>query len=59
MSSENDVRKASEKLYAALNRMLDGDAGPLADIWSHNTTGNDHAPDRWLGSGMGCGQGSI
>jgi ketosteroid isomerase-like protein len=36
MSTENEVRKASEQFYAALNRMLNGDAKPLVDIWSHN-----------------------
>jgi ketosteroid isomerase-like protein len=36
MSTENEVRKASEQFYAALNRMVNGDAGPLADIWSHS-----------------------
>ena len=36
MSTENEVRKASEQFYAALNRMLNGDAGSLADIWSHS-----------------------
>jgi ketosteroid isomerase-like protein len=36
MSTENEVRKASEQFYAALNRMINGDAGPLADIWSHS-----------------------
>ena len=35
MAIENDVRAASEKFYSALNRMLNGDAGPLGDIWSH------------------------
>ena len=34
MSAEDDVRKASEQFYAALNRMANGDALPLADIWS-------------------------
>jgi len=38
MSTENEVRKAQEKFYAALNHMLNGNAGPLADIWSHSTT---------------------
>jgi hypothetical protein len=37
MSKEDEVRKASEQFYAALNRMLNGNAGPLADIWSHST----------------------
>ncbi len=36
MSAEDEVRKASQQFYAALNRMLNGDAGPLADIWSHS-----------------------
>ena len=36
MSTEDQVRKASEQFYAALNRMVNGDAGPLADVWSHS-----------------------
>jgi ketosteroid isomerase-like protein len=36
MSTENEVRKASEQFYSALNHMLNGDAAPLADIWSHS-----------------------
>jgi ketosteroid isomerase-like protein len=36
MLPEDKVRKASEQFYAALNRMLYGDAGPLADIWLHS-----------------------
>lgn len=35
MSAENEVRKASKQFYAGLNRMANGDAGPLADVWSH------------------------
>jgi len=31
----DDVRAASKQFYAGLNRMLNGDAAPLADIWSH------------------------
>lgn len=38
MSAEDDVRKASEQFYAALNRMANGDAGPLAEVWSHSPT---------------------
>lgn len=37
MSTETEIRKALEKFYQALNRMLNGAAGPLADIWSHGT----------------------
>ena len=36
MSSE-EVRSASKQFYAALNTMLNGDAGPLADVWSHGS----------------------
>ena len=38
MSAEDEVRDASNKFYAALNRMANGDAGPLAAIWSHAAT---------------------
>jgi len=34
MSAENDVRKASDKFYAALNSVLNGDWTPMADVWS-------------------------
>jgi ketosteroid isomerase-like protein len=37
VSTEDEVRNASAQFYAALNRMLDGDTAPLADIWSHST----------------------
>jgi ketosteroid isomerase-like protein len=37
MSAEDEVRRASEQFYAALNRMANGDAGSLSDIWSHGT----------------------
>jgi ketosteroid isomerase-like protein len=36
MSLEDEVRSASERFYTALNRMLDGNADPLAEIWSHD-----------------------
>jgi ketosteroid isomerase-like protein len=36
MSTEDEIRKASAQFYAALNRMLNGDAQPLFDIWSHS-----------------------
>lgn len=37
MSSQDEVRKASTAFYEALNLMLNGDAGPLSDIWSHGS----------------------
>lgn len=36
MSTEDQVREASRRFYAALNRMANGDHGPMADIWSHS-----------------------
>jgi ketosteroid isomerase-like protein len=38
MSTEEEVRKASQQFYDALNRMANGDARPLSDIWSHSAT---------------------
>lgn len=38
MAAEDEVRAASATFYAALNRMLNGDAASLGDIWSHSTT---------------------
>lgn len=35
MSTEDEVRRASETFYAALNDMANGDARQLAEIWSH------------------------
>jgi ketosteroid isomerase-like protein len=35
MSTEDEVRNASEQFYAALNRLFEGDASPMTDIWSH------------------------
>ncbi len=37
MSTEDEVRKASGQFYAALNRMANGNAGSMSDIWSHST----------------------
>lgn len=35
MSTEGEVRKASEMFYAALNRMGNGEKGAMTDVWSH------------------------
>jgi ketosteroid isomerase-like protein len=35
MSTQDEVRQASQRFYEALNALLNGDAGPLADVWSH------------------------
>jgi ketosteroid isomerase-like protein len=36
MSTDDEVRAASAQFYAALNRMANGDASQLSDIWSHS-----------------------
>lgn len=36
MSSQDEVRKASEQFYAALNSMLNGNVGPMSEVWSHD-----------------------
>jgi len=38
MSAEDEVRQASERFYAALNRVLvEGDARTMEEIWSHGS----------------------
>ena len=36
MATVDDVRTASAQFYSALNAALNGDAGPLDGIWSHD-----------------------
>ena len=38
MSPDDEVRHASTRLYAALNRMANGDGGALAEVWSHSAS---------------------
>jgi ketosteroid isomerase-like protein len=44
MSSEREVRKASENFYAALNSMANGDAGPMAEVWSQSADATTQHP---------------
>ena len=37
MATEDEVRQAADQFYAALNRMTNGDAGPMMEIWSHTS----------------------
>jgi ketosteroid isomerase-like protein len=37
MSTENEVRQVSNQFYAALNRMANGDASPIMELWSHSS----------------------
>lgn len=32
-----EVHQASDRFYTALNRMLQGDAGPMMDVWPHTS----------------------
>ena len=36
MATDDEVRKASDQFYAALNSMGKGDAGPMDNVWSHS-----------------------
>jgi ketosteroid isomerase-like protein len=71
MSTEDEIRNASSKFYAALNRMLNGDAQPLSDIWSHGPTvttmhpiggrqvGWDQVWETWEQVGKGASDGKV
>jgi hypothetical protein len=37
MALEDEVRKASEQFYAALNSTLNGDPEPMMEVWSHGS----------------------
>jgi ketosteroid isomerase-like protein len=37
MALEDEIRQASEQFYAALNRELNGDPGPMMEVWSHGS----------------------
>jgi ketosteroid isomerase-like protein len=37
MAAEDEVRQASDHFYTALNRMANGDAGPMMEVWSHTS----------------------
>ncbi len=36
MSVEDEVRRASDQYYVALGHLLNGDAGPIIEAWSHS-----------------------
>ena len=37
MAVEDEIRQASERFYAALNREINGDPGPMVELWSHGS----------------------
>jgi ketosteroid isomerase-like protein len=49
--TEDEVRQASERFYVALNSVLNGDLGPMVEVWSHGSDVSVMHPfgDRSLG----------
>jgi ketosteroid isomerase-like protein len=37
MTTKDEIREVSSQFYAALQRMLNGDARALSDVWSHRS----------------------
>ena len=37
MALEDEVRQASKQFYAALNSTINGDPGPMMEVWSHGS----------------------
>ena len=37
MAVEDEIRQASEQFYAAINRAINGDPGPMMKVWSHGS----------------------
>jgi len=71
MSDEADVRSASERFYAALNAMLNGDPDRMDDVWSHaddvstmhplggRETGWQAVRDSWHNASKAFSSGSV
>ncbi len=38
MAPEDEARQVSDRFYAAVADMLNGDATPMADVWAHDAT---------------------
>ena len=68
MLTEDEVCQASDQFYAALNRVLNGDARPMMEVWPHNSDVTTMHPiggrevaftRRFLGKGGGTHSASI
>ena len=44
MAAEDEVRQASERFYAAVESMLNGDASGMSDVWSPRATASTMHP---------------
>ena len=61
MAVEDEIRQASEQFYAALNREINGDPGPMMEVWSHGSDVSTMHPlggkcrmgrgESWMGAG--------
>jgi ketosteroid isomerase-like protein len=71
MTAEAEVQRASGQFYAALDSILNGDASPMAEIWSHESdvstmhplggreNGWDAVRASWEGAAQAFSQGSV
>ena len=37
MAVEDEIRQASEQFYVAITRAINGDPGPMTEVWSHGS----------------------
>ncbi|WP_306601995.1 nuclear transport factor 2 family protein [Geothrix sp. 21YS21S-2] len=56
---EDEVREASARFYSALNRMANGDADPLAEVWHHGAEATTMHPVGGREAGWGPVQASF
>jgi ketosteroid isomerase-like protein len=71
VADEDEVRQASERFYAAVESMLNGDASAMSDVWSHGATastmhplggrqvGWDAVRESWENAAEACEGGSV
>jgi hypothetical protein len=56
MAAEDEVRQASDRFYAALNRGISGDAGPMNAVWAHSADVTTmHRSESGKSAGSRCG----
>ena len=59
MAAEDEIRQASEQFYAALNRAINGDPGPIMEVWSHGSDVTSMDPPRGHKCRMGRGESGL
>lgn len=50
MAAEDEVRQASDRFYAALTALVNGDTGPMGAVWAHSADVTAMHP---IGEGIG------